>query len=690
MIAYIHELFQLRVVQNLNQTAVFLDNKRLTYLELNRQANQLARYLCELGVGPEVVVGLSRERSPQMVVALLAILKAGGAYFPLDPTYPKERLAFMIQNARASILLTQAQHLNKLPHCDECDAKIACLDRDREIIARESQENLVNRVQAKNLANVIYTSGSTGKPKGVAIAYESLANFIKFEITVLDLPTAFWHQLCLELDRERLAITDSLRLVIIGGERARPQQLGIWKKRVNPKVRFVNTYGPTEATVMTTMCDLAGSKAIATSGRVLPIGRVIKNTQTYILDPLLKPVPEREMGQLYIGGIGLVRGYLKPLQQPKVCEVEFFRKTRSLKTPFIIYNLEELDKSYQAIQQALPSVKIYYSVKCNPIERIIERLKNKGSGFEIASLAEAEQLFRQNIKPSEIVCLHPIKSPDFIQYLHHHQIEILAVDSYEEVDKIATFAPESKIVVRINIPNTKSVWSLSGKFGIDVSEAIALLKYIQAKGLIPYGITTHVGSQCEDIDSWLECAKVYQAVLKMAQMADIRLQFVSLGGGLPVRYCQPVPEIEAIGKVIRENLLDYTCNNYQVSIEPGRAMVATMGILVVTVIGLAKRGEQMWTYIDAGTYNGLAEAIETSDRQFYQIVTEHPHRRQINYNIGGPTCASMDAPFQDISLPELQIGDRLYILDVGAYSISCASSFNGFPVPDTYFYQDLR
>jgi ornithine decarboxylase len=629
---------------------------------------------------------------------------AGGAYLPLDPTYPKERLAFMIQDARASIVLTRTQHLKKLP---QCNAKIACLDADEEIIARESLENLVNRVQAENLAYVIYTSGSTGNPKGVAIAHESLANFIKndmltsipkflqkcqdFQITVLDLPTAFWHQLCLELDRERWAIPDSLRLAIIGGEGARPQQLEIWKKQVNPQVRLVNTYSPTEATVVTTMCDLAASKAIATSGIVLPIERAMENSQKYILDPLLKPVPEGEMRELCIGGISLTQGYLNLLQQSKIREVEFFRKTRPLKTPFIIYNLEELDKSYQTIQQALPSVKIYYSVKCNPAERIIERLKNQGSGFEIASLAEAEQLFKQNINPSEIICLHPIKSPDFIQYLHHHQLDIVAVDSYEEVDKIAALAPGSKIVVRVTIPNTKSVWSLSGKFGIDASETIALFKYIQAKGLIPYGITTHVGSQCEDLDSWLECVRVYQTVLEMAQKADIQLKLVSLGGGLPVRYCQPVPETEAIGKVIRENLLAYTCsNNYRVSIEPGRAMVATTGILVVTVVGLAKRGEQMWAYIDAGSYNGLAEAIETSDRQFYQIFTEHPHRRQVTYNIGGPTCASMDAPFQDISLPELQVGDRLYILDVGAYSISCASSFNGFPIPDTYFYGDLR
>jgi ornithine decarboxylase len=589
MTAYIHELFQLCVMQNFHQTVVVLDYERLTYRELNRQANQLAHYLCKLGVGPEVVVGVCLERSPAKIVALLGILKAGGAYLPLDPTYPKERLAFMIQDARASVVLTRTQHLKKLP---QFNAESACLDADEEIIVRESQENLVNRVQAQNLASI---------------------------------------------------------------------------------------------------GDLAASKAIATSGIVLPIERAMENSQKYILDPLLKPVPEGEMRELCIGGISLTQGYLNLLQQSKIREVEFFRTTRPLKTPFIIYNLEELDKSYQTIQQALPSVKIYYSVKCNPHERIIERLKNQGSGFEIASLAEAEQLFKQNVNPSEIICLHPIKSPDFIQYLHHHQLDILAVDSYEEVDKIAALAPGSKIVVRVTIPNTKSVWSLSGKFGIDASETIALFKYIQAKGLIPYGITTHVGSQCEDLDSWLECVRVYQNLLTMAQIADIKLQFVSLGGGLPVRYCQPVPETEAIGKVIRENLLAYTCSdNYQVSIEPGRAMVATTGILVVTVIGLAKRGEQMWAYIDAGSYNGLAEAIETSDRQFYQIITEHPHRRQVTYNIGGPTCASMDAPFQDISLPELQVGDRLYILDVGAYSISCASSFNGFPVPDTYFYRDLR
>lgn len=443
MTAYTHELFQNRVVQNFNQIAVISGNERLTYLELNRRANQLAHYLRKLGVGPEIVVGLCMERTPAMIVTLLGILKAGGAYLPLDPTCPKKRLDFMIQDARASIVLTQTQHLKKLP---ECKAKIACLDAEEEIIARESQENLVNLVQAKNLAYVIYTSGSTGNPKGVAIAHESLANFVEvagseytlqprdrvlqfasisfdaaveeifpclvngatlvlrtddmltsipkflrkcqeFKITVLDLPTAFWHQLCLELERERWAIPNSLRLVIIGGERARPQQLDIWKKYVNPPIRLVNTYGPTEATVVTTMCDLVGPKAIANSGRVLPIGRAIKNTQTYILDPFLKPVPEGETGELYIGGIGLAREYLN---RPELTTDKFIpnpfsqdRKDRLYKTGDLVRL--RADGNLEFLERIDHQVKVRgFRIELEEIEAVLNQHPAVGESIVIA------------------------------------------------------------------------------------------------------------------------------------------------------------------------------------------------------------------------------------------------------------------------------------------------------------------
>ena len=362
----IQELFQFNVAKNTNTIALILENEALTYLELNQQANQLAHYLRKLGVGPEVIVGLCLDRCPKMVIAILAILKAGGAYLALDPLYPKERLAFMVEDAQAPILLTQLQHLERLP---QSDAKVVCLDKSWNTITQESQENPVNQAKADSLAYVIYTSGSTGKPKGVMIEHKSLVNFTKcacseyalqpgdrvlqfasisfdtaaeeifpclacgatlvlrtkdmlasihtflkkcrdFELTVLDLPTAFWHQLCLEISREKLEIPDTLRLVIIGGERARPQQLEIWQKYVSPKIRLVNTYGPTEATIVTTMCNLAGLQAIDTSGRVLPIGCAIDNTEIYVLSSSLQPVPNGEIGELLIGGVGLARGYL--------------------------------------------------------------------------------------------------------------------------------------------------------------------------------------------------------------------------------------------------------------------------------------------------------------------------------------------------------------------------------------------
>lgn len=248
------------------------------------------------------------------------------------------------------------------------ETKVVCLDTDWEMISQQSQENPVNQATAENLAYVIYTSGSTGKPKGVKIEHRSLVNFAEtasciyelgigdrllqfaslsfdaaaeeifsslvrgatlvlrtkemlssvpvflqacceLELTVLDLPTAFWHQISAELSAQNLLLPDSLRLVIIGGETARPSLLAGWQKHVHPQVRLVNSYGPTEATIVTTVCDLS-ELSVDTTEQVLPIGQAINNTQTYVVDQYLQPVPVGVTGELYIGGAGVGRGYL--------------------------------------------------------------------------------------------------------------------------------------------------------------------------------------------------------------------------------------------------------------------------------------------------------------------------------------------------------------------------------------------
>jgi amino acid adenylation domain-containing protein len=361
----VHHLFEAQVARTPAATAVVYQGTGLTYELLNRRANQLAHYLRSRGIGAEVLVGLCLERSLEMIVGVLGVLKAGGAYVPLDPTYPHERLAFMTKDARLSLVLTQEPLAGRLAMHG---ADVVRLDADWEVIARESTEDPRVAVTPENLACVLYTSGSTGIPKGVMLEHRSVAHYtetastafalgpddrvlqfasLSFDtsleeifpclsrgatlvlrdgamveslsvflqecrdqaLTVLDLPTGYWHELTIKLGRmEQFAFGPSVRLVIIGGEKALREQLRAWQKHVGHRIRLMNTYGPTETTVVATMCELSG--AVEATSRDVPIGRAVRGVQTYVLDQHLQPVPEGEPGELHIGGIGLARGYL--------------------------------------------------------------------------------------------------------------------------------------------------------------------------------------------------------------------------------------------------------------------------------------------------------------------------------------------------------------------------------------------
>jgi amino acid adenylation domain-containing protein len=371
----IHQLFEEQVEKTPDAVALVFEDQQLTYIELNARANQLAHYLRSLGVKPEVLVGICVERSLSMVVGLLGILKAGGAYVPLDPDYPQERLAYMLKDAQIPILLTQQPLLAQLP---EHQAQVVCLDTDWTVIAPKSQENPVNQTQAENLAYVIYTSGSTGTPKGVMIQHNSLVNYteavgleyelepsdrilqfasLSFDVaaeeifpclvkgatlvlrtermlssianfwqtsrnlglTVLNLPTAFWHQLTVELSAN-LPLPEAVRLVIIGGEKALVKHWQTWQQQVDRQVRLINCYGPTEATIGATMFDLSRLGATELVGRQLPIGKPLPNIQVYVLDAYLQPVAVGIPGELYIGGVGVARGYL---HRPELTQEKF-------------------------------------------------------------------------------------------------------------------------------------------------------------------------------------------------------------------------------------------------------------------------------------------------------------------------------------------------------------------------------
>ncbi|MEH2243495.1 amino acid adenylation domain-containing protein [Nostoc sp.] len=349
----IHQLFESVAEQNPDAIALIFGDEQLSYKELNIRSNKLAHYLKKLGVEAEVLVGLCVERSFNMVIGMLGILKAGGAYVPLDPSYPSERLNFMLEDAKISVLLTQDKWIKRLGNQN---SQVIALDNDWEIIAQELEDNLTSQVKLDTLAYVIYTSGSTGRPKGVKIEHRGLLNLVfwhqkAFTVSPLDRATQIsgvgfdaygweiWPYLSAgasiyfvddEIRQipehlrdwliskaitisflptpivEKILLLDfandaALRILLTGGDRLNQYPL------VDHPFQLVNNYGPTENTVVTT----SGHISVKNKDNLASvIGRAIANTQVYILDKYLQPVPIGVSGELYISGDGLARGYL--------------------------------------------------------------------------------------------------------------------------------------------------------------------------------------------------------------------------------------------------------------------------------------------------------------------------------------------------------------------------------------------
>jgi amino acid adenylation domain-containing protein len=354
-----HQLFEQQAARAPAMVAVVSGRRRISYRELNEGANKIAHWLRKRGVGPDVLVGVSLERSPQMVMALLAVWKAGGAYVPIDPAYPAERLSFMIEDAQPLVLLTEEKCRQLFSAMSD---KAICLDSEWSTFDREAGENLLTTADPANLAYVMYTSGSTGKPKGAMITHRGLVNYlwwairtyavetgrsvpvhssISFDLTVTSLYTPLLAGGTVELlpddvgaqnlvaallragDRSLVKITPAhlqllsqqispedaggmSRTFVIGGENLLAETLEFWRTAA-PGTRLINEYGPTETVVGCCVYELGATDP--RSGSV-PIGRPIANTQLYVLDPDLKPLPPGETGELYIGGAGVARGYL--------------------------------------------------------------------------------------------------------------------------------------------------------------------------------------------------------------------------------------------------------------------------------------------------------------------------------------------------------------------------------------------
>ncbi|MGB3509032.1 MAG: amino acid adenylation domain-containing protein, partial [Microcoleaceae cyanobacterium] len=432
---FIHQLFEEQVERTPDGIAVVFESQKLTYRELDQQADRLAHYLRNLGVKSEELVAICLERSPEMLVALLAVLKAGGAYVPLDPNYPKERLAFMLGDAQVSVLITNYPFLDQL---SPEDTPVVCLDRDSEAIAQTETSKLATQITPDNLAYLIYTSGSTGQPKGVQVPHKTVVNFLhsmqekpgltqddillsvttlSFDIAVLelllpltvgattvlisrqaamngeDLIKTLNHSKATAMQATpatwRLLVAagwqGSQNLKILSGGEALPPSLA--QELLNRVPKMWNMYGPTETTIWSTCYE------IKKPAEKILIGQPIANTQIYLLDAHQQRVPVGVPGEMYIGGAGVVRGYLN---RPDLTAERFIPDPFSQDSQARLYKTGDLAR-YQ------PDGNLEY------LQRIDNQVKVRGFRIE---LGEIEATMAQNSAVKEAVVVVREDIPD--------------------------------------------------------------------------------------------------------------------------------------------------------------------------------------------------------------------------------------------------------------------------------------
>ena len=491
--ATIIELFEGQVKKTPDNLAVFQAGNSFTYADLNTKANQVAHRLRALAVTPDDIVGLFIDRSFEMLIGILGILKAGAAYLPIDPSYPLERIAFIIKDSGANIVLTQESLESNLPS----EALTVFYLDDWKNFSSESKRNPSKIVGPENLAYVIYTSGSTGIPKGVMIEHRSLVNFTHWAkeewsldendrvlqftslswdahieeifptltsgamivlrtlemietfsqfldlssdwgITVMDLPTSYWHELTLAIKTNQLSPPTKLRLMLIGGEMANRSRVQDWKTLIGPKIRLLNCYGLSETTSIATQFDFANEDNF--QSREVPIGVPIQNAEVFVLDKYMNPVPKGLTGDVWIGGAGLARGYLN---RPKLDNSQFvpnpFHDSQSVR----IFNTGDLarhlsDGNLELIGRSDRQVKILgYRIELGEIEA---ELLNHPAVSDVAVLAR-DDIMQTTSSHKRLVAYvlpnkkHPARA-ELQEFLHSKLPDFMVPRVYVPVDEL--------------------------------------------------------------------------------------------------------------------------------------------------------------------------------------------------------------------------------------------------------------
>ncbi|MFC1666478.1 type III PLP-dependent enzyme [Candidatus Omnitrophota bacterium] len=349
------------------------------------------------------------------------------------------------------------------------------------------------------------------------------------------------------------------------------------------------------------------------------------------------------------------------------------------RSPFMLIRKSVLEKQYRRFRKHLPDVMPYYAIKANPDPRIIKTFVKLGSGFDVASATEMKHVLRLGASSSKIIFANTIKSNEDIESARRRKVRLMTFDNESELYKLAKYCPNARVLVRIKVANEGSVVELSLKFGADSDQAFFLLRKAKALGLVPAGVSFHVGSQSTNVENYLQALELSANIFREAKKNGLPLKIMDIGGGFPIQHFDNEIGInfERMTSQIKKQMKELFDRNVKFIAEPGRFFAGPAGILVTQVIGRTFRNNKNYYYINDGIYGDFSGIV--FDHCRYEFKTLRRGQKFLSA-LAGPTCDSLDTLSMNEEIPELYVGDVIYVKNIGAYSCASATpGFNGFP-----------
>ncbi|MDG1165735.1 MAG: type III PLP-dependent enzyme [Porticoccaceae bacterium] len=350
--------------------------------------------------------------------------------------------------------------------------------------------------------------------------------------------------------------------------------------------------------------------------------------------------------------------------------------TKDYSQPVLAMSEQRLRANARGFMAAMPRVRTHFAVKANAHADILQIFKEEGTCFEVASMAEVDAMLELGVDMETVFYSNPIKSPASVVYGAKNGIVWYSVDTPEEVTKIAAIKPDAKLYLRIEVSNEGSSWPLAGKFGASPAGVEAIIETAKSLSMQICGVTFHVGSQCSNINNWVEGINAAKELFAKLSGHGFVPELLNIGGGYPLQFTGEEPTIQEIGAAINKEL-ESIPDNIQVMAEPGRFLVGSAGCLVAQVVGIATRDEARWVYLDTGVYGGL---LELSLEFPMNMISERTGEAG-TWTIAGPTCDSIDVMGRHKLPANTEAEDFIYLPNLGAYCTTCACDFNGFPTP---------